>query len=128
MNYLLDTHVMLWFLEDSAQLSPKARKIIENGENLIYWSAASFWEITVKVSLGKIQLQDNWIEALELEKKVNRIIDLPMKEAHCIPHLKLPWIHKDPFDRILICQALAEKLIILTKDAHIQRYKVKTIW
>lgn len=128
MKYLLDTHVMLWFLEDSDELSKKARQILKNGENEIYWSAASYWEVTVKLSLGKLKLDKEWQSVLEREKKVNRFLDLPIFQKHCEPHVNLPWHHRDPFDRLLICQALSENLILLTKDANIRKYKVKTVW
>ncbi len=128
MRCLLDTHVMLWFLEDSDELSGKARQIIRNGDNELFWSSASFWEITVKASLGKIELGKGWQAQLEREKKVNRIQDLPIYQKHCEPHLKLPWHHKDPFDRLLICQAIVENLILITGDKYIQKYKVKTVW
>ncbi len=128
MKYLFDTHVMLWFLEDADALSKKARKILTNGESELFWSAASYWELTVKLSLGKLKLQKGWQGLLEKEKKVNRILDLPIQERHCAPHLTLPWIHRDPFDRLLICQAISEKLILLTKDETIRQYPVKTAW
>jgi len=128
MKYLFDTHVMLWFLEDSDELSKKARQILKNGENVLYWSAVSYWEITVKLSLGKLKLDKGWQAILEREKKVNRILDLPVYQKHCEPHVHLPWHHKDPFDRLLICQALSENLIILTKNTTIRKYKVKTAW
>ncbi len=128
MRYLFDTHVMLWFLEDSDELSKKSKKILMDGKNELFWSAASFWEITVKASLGKLELDKGWQAQLEREKKMNRIQDLPIYQKHCEPHLKLPWIHRDPFDRLLICQAIVEDLIIITRDKHIQKYKVKTVW
>lgn len=128
MKYLLDTHVMLWFMEDSSELSKNAKRILMNGKNELFWSAVSFWEITVKISLGKLELEDEWQVILEREKKVNRIQDLPIYHKHCEPNLKLPWHHRDPFDRLLICQAIVEDLILLTKDDNIPRYKVKTKW
>lgn len=128
MKYLFDTHVMLWFLEDADALSKKARQILKNRKNELFWSAASYWELTVKLSLGRLKLQKGWQAFLEQEKKVNRILDLPIQERHCAPHLTLPWIHRDPFDRLLICQAISEKLILLTKDETIRQYPVKTAW
>ena len=128
MKYLFDTHVMLWFLEDSSELSKKARNILTSADHELYWSAASYWEITVKLSLGKLQLKKGWQGVLEREKKVNRILDLPIYERHCERHLTLPWHHRDPFDRLLICQALTENLIILTRDETITQYHVKTAW
>ncbi len=128
MRYLLDTHVMLWFLEDSKELSKKAKKLLIDGKNELYWSSASFWEITVKVSLGKLELENGWQKQLEREKKENRIQDLPIYQKHCEPHLYLPWHHRDPFDRLLICQAIVEDLVLITRDKHILKYKVKTVW
>lgn len=128
MKYLFDTDVMFWFLEDSDELGKKTRQILKNGENVLYWSAASYWELTVKLSLGKLQLRKGWQAFLEHEKNVNRILDLPIYERHCAPHVTLPWIHRDPFDRLLICQAISEKLILLTKDETLHQYPVKTAW
>ena len=115
-------------LTDPKRLGKKAHKIIENGENQLFWSAASFWELTVKVSLGKLTLQNNWIETIEQEKKRLRIRDLPILWQHCEHQLQLPWHHRDPFDRLLICQALTEDATLITKDTHIQQYRVKTLW
>ena len=128
MKYLFDTHVMLWFLEDSDELSQWAKQILKNGKYELFWSAASDWELTVKLSLGKLKLQKGWQGLLKQEKKINRIVDLPIYERHCEPHVNLPWIHRDPFDRVLICQAISEKLILLTKDETIRQYPVKTAW
>ena len=128
MTYLLDTHVLLWLLTDPDQLGKKAREVIENSENQLLWSAASFWEITVKISLGKLTLEPDWVTTLELEKKRLRIRDLPILWQHCQAQLKLPWHHRDPFDRLLICQALSEQATLITRDQSIRRYKVKTLW
>lgn len=128
MKYLFDTHVMLWFLEDADDLSKKARQILKNRENELFWSVASYWELTVKISLGKLKLKKGWQAFLEREKKMNRILDLPIYEWHCEPHISLPWIQRDPFDRLLISQAISEKLILLTKDETIRQYPVKTAW
>ena len=128
MTYLLDTHVLLWMLTDPDQLGKKARKAISQGKNQLLWSAASFWEITVKVSLGKLTLQKEWITTLEREKKRLRIRDLPIHWQHCQNHLSLPWHHRDPFDRLLICQAMGEKATLITRDKNIQRYQIKTLW
>ncbi|MDR4496259.1 MAG: type II toxin-antitoxin system VapC family toxin [Nitrospirales bacterium] len=98
---------------------------MRNAEHELYWSAASYWELTVKLSLGKLRLQKEWQSVLEREKKVNRILDLPIYERHCERHLTLPWHHRDPFDRLLICQALTEHMILLTKDEMIAQYPVK---
>jgi len=128
MKYLLDTHVMLWFLEDSPELSPKARRILKNPEHELFWSVASYWELTVKFSLGRLELDKEWSALFEREKKANRIQDLPLCQKHCEPHLTLPWHHKDLFDRLLIGQAMVENMILITKDPYIKKYKVRTVW
>ena len=128
MKYLLDTHVMLWFLEDSKELSGAVKEILLNGENELFWSAASLWEITVKISLGKLKLEEGWQQLLKKEKKINRIRDLAIDHTHCMPNLTLPWHHRDPFDRLLISQAIVENLVLLTRDEKIRKYDVKTAW
>ena len=87
MTYLLDTHVMLWFLEDSPELSKKARTILKHPEHELFWSAASYWELTVKLSLGKRQRQKGWQGILERDKNANRMLNLPISERHCERHL-----------------------------------------
>jgi PIN domain nuclease of toxin-antitoxin system len=119
---------MLWFLQDSNELSKKSRKLLIDSKNELFWSSASFWEITVKVSLRKLELEKDWQEQLEREKKTNRIQNLPIYQRHCEHHLNLPWHHRDPFDRLLICQAISEDLILITRDKNIQKYKLRTVW
>ena len=128
MNYLLDTHVMLWLLTDPDELGITSRSIIEGGENVLYWSAASFWELTVKLSLNKLELSSDWIDQLEKEKKLNRIQDLPVHWHHCRQNERLPWHHRDPFDRLLICQALIENLTLISKDRKFREYSVPVVW
>ncbi|MDK3156665.1 type II toxin-antitoxin system VapC family toxin [Kamptonema cortianum] len=128
MKYLLDTHTFLWFVQEPSLLSKKALETMTNTENIIYWSAASFWELTVKISLGKIKMHDEWQASLKEEKRINRILDLPITSEHCEPNLTLPWHHRDPFDRLLINQAITENFTIITKDSFIKKYKVKTLW
>ena len=128
MRCLLDTHTFLWFIDDVDRLSGKAMDTLENGENEVFWSAVSFWEITVKLSLGKLRIKDNWRQSIEEEKRINRIRDLPLLEKHCVPNIDLPWHHRDPFDRLLISQAISEDLVLITKDANIKKYRLKTIW
>ena len=119
---------MLWFLEDSSDLSENAKRILTNGENELFWSSVSYWEITVKISLNKLVLATGWQDLLDREKKENRIQDLPLYQNHCKPNLMLPWHHRDPFDRLLICQAMIEGLAFLTKDKNIRKYDVQSAW
>jgi len=128
MRYLLDTHVMIWMMTDPSKIGRKALNIIEDGSNILLWSAVSFWELTVKISLGKLSLSSDWVQQLEAEKKGNRILDFSLEWRHCCKYESLPWHHRDPFDRLLVCQALCEGLSMITKDRHIEKYEAPIIW
>jgi PIN domain nuclease of toxin-antitoxin system len=119
MKLLLDTHVLLWWLKDPALLSDGARNAIEDGENLVYVSAAVAWEIGIKRALGKLQAGD-----LEEALKENQFLALPVTISHALAVEKLPNHHRDPFDRMLVAQAEQEGLTLVSRDADIQRYPV----
>jgi PIN domain nuclease of toxin-antitoxin system len=123
MTFLLDTRVLLWWLENPRQLSRQAKKVIEDGRNHIYVSAAVAWEIAIKKSLGKLETPD------DLDKMIdaNRFRPLPVTIAHALGVLALPDHHRDPFDRILIAQALHEGLRLVTRDQEIAKYPVPQI-
>jgi PIN domain nuclease of toxin-antitoxin system len=124
--YIIDTHALLWYLRDSAELSDMVHKIIDNEER-IFTSIASFWEIAIKHSIGKLDLEFSisQIENLCIEKDITI---LPIKSMHLDILANLPKIHSDPFDRLIICQAITEKLMIITRDTIIPQYNVTTIW
>ena len=123
MNILLDTHVLIWALENNPTLSDKARNSIIDGNNLVYVSAATVWEIAIKKSVGRLDVPDNLIEEIDL----HRFTPLPINYDHAQLAGELPYLHKDPFDRILIAQALVEKFTLLTRDQMIINYEVQTI-
>jgi len=123
MNILLDTHVLIWALENSPTLSEAARSAIICGENLVFVSSASIWEIGIKVSLGKLKVPDN----LQEELKIHRFTPLPITHQHAELAAQLPPIHKDPFDRMLIAQANSENLTLITRDEQIYKYDVSTL-
>ena len=128
MAYLLDTHTFLWFLEGSIRLSKKTKDIIVNPKNKTFISIASIWEMGIKLSLDKLEL-DLSLEELKQELIRNEIEILPLDFDHIITLSKLEYHHRDPFDRILISQAKSEKLTILSKDSHFKMYKqVKVVW
>lgn len=128
MAYLLDTHTFLWFLEGSKRLSKKTKDIIVNPKNKTFISIASIWEMGIKISLDKLEL-DLSLEELKQELIRNEIEILPLDFDHIIELSKLDFHHRDPFDRILISQARSEKLTILSKDSHFKLYKqVKVVW
>lgn len=124
--YLLDTHTLLWALTDKSKLSEKVQKIIEPAQNL-YVSIASFWEIAIKQSIGKLDLKISPSELMEqAEKQYVQIVNIT--GSHLNQLSSLEKIHNDPFDRLLICQAKAEGFKILTKDEIIPRYEVEVVW
>lgn len=124
--YLLDTHTLLWFLRDSPQLSKKALEIITT-ENKVYVSIASLWEIAIKKSTGKLEFEHSIEKIAELCHEKDILI-LQIQPKYFDKVIKLPNIHNDPFDRLIIAQAIIENLVIITKDTIIPKYSVKTIW
>ncbi len=123
MNLLLDTHILIWVLEDNPMLSEKARKTIINGKNMVFVSSATVWEMSIKQAMGKLAIPNNLIEEIELL----RFTQLEITFDHAKLAGQLPEIHKDPFDRMLIAQAKLEDLTLVTKDRHIQKYDVKLL-
>mgnify|MGYP000992066257 FL=1 len=123
--YLLDTHTLLWFLRDSPQLSKKALGIITT-ENKVYVSIASLWEIAIKKSIGKLEFEHSIEKIAELCHEKDILI-LQIQPKYFDKIIKLPNIHNDPFDRLIIAQAIIENLVIITKDTIIPKYSVKTI-
>ena len=127
MKYLLDTHAVIWYIEDSSELPKKISDLIDNPENDIYISSVSFWEISIKVSLGKLDLELPFDEFLANIR--NRDFSfLQIEDEYLNRLLDLPFVHKDPFDRLIITSALVENLIIITIDENIKKYDVPSIW
>jgi len=115
---LLDTHILLWAISDSDKLSEEHRRIIENPDNVIFISIATLWELTIKQSLGKIDLPDSFLSDLTH----NGYETMKIEVSHLIELKKLPLHHRDPFDRILIAQAISENCKLLTTDHEILKY------
>lgn len=120
MNLLLDTHVLIWALENNPNLSEIAANSIIDGSNMVFVSAASVWEIGIKRNIGKLETPDNLLE----EIKLHRFTPLHINHDHAQLAGKLPDINKDPFDRILIAQAIIEKFTLVTRDQWIAEYDV----
>ena len=123
MNILLDTHVLLWWLDDNPVLSDNARRPISDGSNLIFVSAAVIWEIRIKQNLGKLDIPLNFRQVLEQEPF--ELLAITIEHAHAVG--SLPPIHRDPFDRMLIAQAKTEGFTILTRDPLFREYRVPLI-
>ncbi|WP_394795731.1 type II toxin-antitoxin system VapC family toxin [Armatimonas sp.] len=124
MKLLLDTHIFLWLITNDPQLSVKARLAIEDGNNDIFLSVVSIWEITIKYKLGKLPLPQSPEIYLPTQRQLHSIATLPLEEG-CIQQLiQLPDLHRDPFDRMLISQALHHGLTLITDDHAIQNYPV----
>lgn len=121
--YLIDTHILLWWLQDDDQLSEDHKALISNPSIDIYVSAASIWEVTIKKSLKKLSAPNNFLEIV----KSNHFKLLPITPSHAWEVLELPAYHSDPFDRLLIAQAIVEKMPIITHDKHFKKYPVNLI-
>ena len=125
--YILDTCAFIWAVQNSPNLSPKVLAIL-NGDDDVFVSQASFWEIAIKQTTGKLDL-DKDMFALEELCKAEEIQILPLELAYFESIKKLPLIHRDPFDRIIMASAIEEDLILLTDDSQIIKYQdVKTVW
>jgi PIN domain nuclease of toxin-antitoxin system len=125
---LLDSHAFLWGVVDDPQLLTPVRDEIVNGSIAVFVSAASFWEISIKFGLGKLPLPDAPDRYLPAQRIASGFELLPVEEAEaCLVH-SLPPHHRDPFDRLLIAQAICYGLVIATNDPLIQKYSVRTLW
>lgn len=127
MRLLLDTHALLWLLDDR-RLSATAQVLFLDPENEVFFSVASYWEICIKVSIGKLNIGSDWIEQIDREMAINGIVWLPIEKGHCLEVINLPHPHRDPFDRLLIAQARAEGLTLLSADPNFGGYDVAVVW
>lgn len=128
MEYLLDTHALLWIVTDDKQLSTKVKKIFLDEQNEIFLSIASLWEIAIKVSLNRLKLGLSLNEFYIRHVVGNKIRLIDIKVEHLEVLENLEFHHRDPFDRILIAQCLIEKMAIMSKDKIFSSYSVKRIW
>lgn len=127
MRYLLDTHVMIWALQEPAQLSPRVRNLLAEADTDVLVSAASLWEAAIKQSNGKMRLPGPAGDWLPYALGKMRIDVLDMTGSHALTAGSLPRLHGDPFDRMLVAQAVVESLTLVTRDSAIRRYEVETL-
>lgn len=128
MNLLLDTHAFIWWDREPERLPPRVYAACENQDNQLYLSIASVWEMQIKVAVGKLAFQQPLPEIIERQKNENGMSILPVSLAHVWQLGTLPAHHNDPFDRMLVAQAAADKLALVTADRHIARYAVELFW
>ncbi len=128
MKYLLDTHTLLWFLKGDNKLSDKARQLIDSPRNEKFLSIASLWEIAIKVNLGKLVLDKPFEKLFPEQLHFNRIEILDITVDSLIKLTTLPFHHRDPFDRLIIAQALVEELPIIGIDAAFDAYGINREW
>lgn len=128
MRALLDTHAFLWWITDDSRLSLRAREIIADGQNDLFFSAASGWEIAIKANLGKLEVPDDLERFVNEQLSRNAIQVLPIYLSHALHVYALPDRHRDPFDRLLVSQAILEKLTVLSSDPQFARYPVELAW
>lgn len=127
MKYLLDTHTLIWLLEASSKVSNNIKEELRFPGNSVYLSSISLWEIAIKSSLGKLDMRASFDKLLTSLYSTNINI-LQVENEYLRNVMTLPWIHKDPFDRLLISTALVEGLTIITTDENIQKYNVSWVW
>ena len=126
-RYLLDTHTAIWFFDNSTALSSVANKIIRSGTNSVYLSVASAWELAIKIGIGKMEFDGKAAGFLRLAE-ICDITVIPILPEHLSVLETLPFIHRDPFDRLIIATAQAEQMTLITDDDNVARYDVPIIW
>lgn len=127
MKYLLDTHVLIWFLNGDKSLSPKARKAIESDKATNFVSIASIWEIAIKLGLDRLSMKIPF-EKLSIELDKNNFQLLPITFNDTAVLSTLAFHHRDPFDRLLISQSIANDFTLISKDKEFSAYKIKLLW
>ena len=127
MRYLLDTHTALWAFDNKAKLSASVQHIIDDTSAPLHISAASVWEVAIKISIGKLNFEGGTVEFLNKIRQ-NGIELLSLKDSYLVYVETMPFLHRDPFDRLIIATAVTENLIILTADENIRKYDATWLW
>lgn len=128
MTILVDTHALLWAIDTPERLSSRARNVLTDPRNRIWFSTVSLWEIAIKIGAGRIALGKDWRDLIESGRRALRARWLLVEPWHCHAVADLPWHHRDPFDRMLIAQAISEDMTLLTRDQAIGQYDVDVLW
>ena len=128
MRYLVDAHTLLWYVLNDQRLSATARALILDATNEIVVSPVSYWEIAIKVSIGKLLLHQPYEDFIDLCLHRYGFTTLPITPEHTAAVIALPFYHKDPFDRLLVAQALVEQMPLLSADPVLDAYPITRIW
>ena len=123
MNLLLDTPIALWWLGDTPELPDTVREVVQDSDNVVYVSAATIWEIAIKRALGKLEIGDEYVSEIAAQG----FVELPIRWEHAKRVEALPMLHRDPLDRVLIAQAQALGLTLVTTDGMIRKYSVNVL-
>jgi PIN domain nuclease of toxin-antitoxin system len=126
-QFLLDTHALLWLIQGNSQLSNRARLVISDDTNQLYFSITSIWEIAIKLNIGKLKIGHTIAELYTLLAQL-KIEILPIAQSDLEQYLTLPLHHRDPFDRLLIAQAIERELVLLSADESFAAYSVQRLW
>ena len=128
MQVLLDTHTLLWFIGGDARLGAHARSLISDTANARLLSVGSLWELAIKVKLGRLRIGFTFPELVEHQVRGNGIDLLPIRPTHLDEVARLPLHHRDPFDRLLIAQAIVEEIPIVSRDGEFDPYPTAVLW
>jgi PIN domain nuclease of toxin-antitoxin system len=128
MRLLLDTHSFLWFILNDSQLSTVARNLIADPNNDVEISPASYWEIAIKISINKYVLPEPYQVFIEREIATNQFVVLPIEPKHTAALTNLPFHHRDPFDRLLVAQAMVEGIPLVSSDTVLDAYPITRLW
>ncbi|MCX7838194.1 MAG: type II toxin-antitoxin system VapC family toxin [Anaerolineae bacterium] len=128
MKLLLDTHAFIWWDSEPTKLSPRALALCQDRQNVLLLSVVSIWEMQIKLQLGKLRLTLPLREIVESQQQTNNIEILPITLEHVLALDNLSAHHKDPFDRLLVAQAIVEKAVLVSADLNIAKYAVQVVW
>ncbi len=128
MKLLLDTHTLLWFVLGDASLSATARQLIEDADNSKFVSPASYWELAIKISIGKYALHEPYETFTDRAILQNGFQIVPIEPHHTAALTNLPFHHRDPFDRLMVAQAMVEGLILVSADSVLDAYPIQRLW
>ncbi len=128
MNLILDTHTFIWWTITPEKLSKTASELINHSDNRLFLSTVSIWEMQIKIGLGKLHFDDPLSEIVANQREINDLQILPIELAHIWQLNNLPLHHKDPFDRMLIAQAITENFPILGIDSFFEKYPINKLW